>query len=77
MPNRAAGNKGRIMNRTSASGGSIGGNNKQGVIRLSNWSMINNGFMLARVGASQCCKMPRSSSLSISSTPSNEAQLHV
>jgi len=68
MPNRAASNKARIMNRTSASGGSIGGNDKQGLVRLSDWPTTNNGFMLARVGAPQCCKMPMSSSLSISSS---------
>lgn len=74
MPNRAAANKGRIINRTSASGGSAGGNDKQGLVRFSNWSMINNGFMLARVGAPQCCMMPMSYSLS---SPSNESQTAV
>jgi len=69
MPNRAAANTGRIINRTSASGGSKGGNDKQGLVRFSNWSMINNGFMLARIGAPQCCKMQMSSGSSISSTP--------
>ena len=69
MPNRAAANTGRIINRTTASGGSAGGNDKQGLVRFSNWSMVNNGFMLSRVGAPGCCATPLNSSV----TPTNSS----
>ena len=55
MPNRAASNTGKIINRTAASGGSVGGNMKQGSVRFSAWSMVNAGYMKARVGAPSCC----------------------
>ena len=49
MPNRAAANTGRIINRTGASGGSVGGNMKQGLVRISAWSMVNAGYIRPRV----------------------------
>lgn len=55
MPNRAASNTGKIINRTGASGGSVGGNMKQGLVRFSDWSMVNAGYMKTRVGAPSCC----------------------
>ena len=55
MPNRAAANTGKIIHRTEASGGSVGGNMKQGLVRFSAWSMINAGYMKTRVGPPSCC----------------------
>ena len=49
MPNRAAANTGKIIHRTGASGGSVGGNMKAGLIRVSAWSMVNAGYIRARV----------------------------
>ena len=58
MPNRAAANTGKIINRTAASGGSVGGNMKAGLVRFSDWSMIPSGYMRARAGAPSCCLVP-------------------
>ena len=67
MPNRAAANTGRIINRTTASGGSAGGNDKQGLVRFSIWSMIPSGHMTARVGSPSCCLVPMTMTLGQSS----------
>ena len=55
MHGRASTHIGSIINRTGESGGSIGGNNKPGVVRFSNYPSITLGYFTGRVDAGNCC----------------------
>ena len=55
MYGRASTHVGSLVNRTGASGGSIGGSNKPGVVRFSNYPSITLGYFTGRVDAGVCC----------------------
>jgi hypothetical protein len=55
MPRRAASHTTSLINRTWESGGSLGGNFKEGVVHLSRYPNISMGYLSTRTNTGKCC----------------------